>query len=279
MKTINLFAEKKQKQEKITMLTCYDYTTAKLMSQTDMDALLIGDSLGMVFQGNNDTLSVTVDEMIYHTKAVRRGAPDAFIVTDMPFLSYHISPEETVRNGGKIIKESGASALKLEGGKEIGESIRALLNAKIPVMGHLGLTPQSFNVFGGFKVQGKTEKNARAIIEDALFLQEIGAFAIVLECVPEQLAQLITELLEIPIIGIGCGNVTDGQVLVVNDALGMFSDMKPKFVKHFSEVGIKITEGVNSYINEVKSAAFPDKSHIFTIDGNLIAALRRDYTK
>lgn len=279
MKTIKLFSEKKSKKEKITMITCYDYSTAKLLSKTDIDSVLIGDSLGMAFQGNTDTLSVTVDDMIYHTKAVRKGLPEAFIVTDMPFLSYHVSKEDTVRNGGRIIKEGGASALKMEGGVEVIDGVKALVAAKIPVMGHLGLTPQSFNVFGGFKVQGKNEDDAARIIDDAIALQNAGIFALTLECVPEKLARLITQLLDIPVIGIGCGNVTDGQVLVINDAVGLFIDMQPKFVKLFADAGTQIVDGINKYINEVKAEIYPDKSHIFSIDDAVITNLERNYKK
>lgn len=277
MKTINTFYEKKNKSQKITMITCYDYSTAKILNNTDIDAVLVGDSLGMVFQGNNDTLSVTVEQMIYHTKAVKKGIPEGFIVTDMPFLSYHVSPEDSVRNAGKIIKESGASALKLEGGKEIISSVKAIIDAKIPVMGHLGLTPQSFNIFGGFKVQGKNHAAARQIIEDALLLQECGAFSIVLECVPEKLAELITGLLHIPVIGIGCGNSTDGQVLVINDAVGISGNVKPKFVKQYSLVGDEILKSINQYISEVENVSFPDETHTFKIDDEIIEKLKKEY--
>ncbi len=277
MKTIHTFYDKKLKKEKISMITCYDYSTARLLSTIDLDAVLVGDSLGMVFQGNDDTLSVTVDDMIYHTKAVRKGLPDGFIITDMPFLSYHVSPEDAVRNGGRIIKESGASALKLEGGKEIIQSVRALIAAKIPVMGHLGLTPQSFNMFGGFKVQGKNLAAARMIIEDALALQEAGVFAIVLECVPVKLAEIITQLSDIAIIGIGCGNCTDGQVLVINDALGTCIDMRPKFVKQFLNSGVESIKAIETYVSEVKTSAFPDSSHTFSIDEDIIIQLKREF--
>ena len=226
------------------MLTCYDYATAAIMAQSDIDALLVGDSLGMVFQGNLNTLSVTIEDMIYHTKAVRKGHPQGFIVTDMPFLSYHISIEETVKQGGRIIKESAASALKLEGGAEILPHIRALINAKIPVMGHLGLTPQSVNVFGGFKVQGKNKEQAEKLIQDAFAIQNAGAFALVLECVPEKLSTLITSLLDIAVIGIGCGAGTDGQVLVINDALGFTAGKQPKFSKKYAHLNEEIQQAI-----------------------------------
>ncbi|HOV14937.1 MAG TPA: 3-methyl-2-oxobutanoate hydroxymethyltransferase, partial [Spirochaetota bacterium] len=238
-KTIELFHKKKGK-EKITMLTCYDYSTAKFLNSSDIDAILVGDSLGMVFQGNNDTLPVTVDEMIYHAKAVRKGASDIFLVVDMPFLSYHTTTQDAILNCGRVIKESGANAVKIEGGEEIIDKVKGLVAAKIPVMGHLGLTPQSVNVFGGFKVQGKNLQDAKRILHDALLLQEAGCFSVVLECVPYKLAKLITEKLAIPTIGIGSGNVTDGQVLVINDIMGMFDDVTPKFVKKFGNVSQEI---------------------------------------
>ena len=221
MGDITLFRKKKLSGEKITMFTCYDYSSAKLLSETDLDVILVGDSLGNVIQGLDNTMPVTIEDMIYHTRAVRRALPDIFIVTDLPFLSYHVSKEDTVRNAGKIMKESGANAVKLEGGAEIIDSVKALIAAKIPVMGHLGLTPQSFQVFGGFKVQGKDYNTAKRIIEDALLLESAGVFAIVLEGVPEKLATLISKMLKIPTIGIGAGNNTDGQVLVFQDALGI----------------------------------------------------------
>lgn len=279
MSDIHLFMKKKLSGEKITMLTCYDYSTAKILATTGLDAILVGDSLGMVVQGGEDTLSVTVEDMIYHTKAVRKGAAQLFIVTDMPFLSYHISKEDTVKNGGRILKESGANAVKLEGGREIVESVRALIAAKIPVMGHLGLTPQSFQMMGGFKVQGRKKEEARQILEDALILQEAGVFAIVLECVPEKLAALITETLEIPIIGIGSGKNTNGQVLVVQDAVGIDVGIAPKFVKKFGDVGSQIREAVQEYISEVKGENFPGESHVFKIEEEIISELTSEYLK
>lgn len=279
MKSVLTFKEKKLKKEKITMLTCYDYSTAKIMSGTDIDSLLIGDSLGMAFQGLSDTLPVTVDEIIYHTKAVKRGYPGAFIVADMPFLSYHISPEDAVRNSGRLIKESGASAVKIEGGSEMAATIKALINAKIPVMGHLGLTPQSLNMFGGFKVQGKDYETAKAIVKDALLLESLGVFAIVLECVPEKLSALITKKLSIPTIGIGSGNVTDGQVLVINDILGLQSGVAPKFVKRYADVAGVMENGIKSYIDEVTSGTFPAKEHTFTIDEDIISRVEKSVSE
>jgi len=273
---INIFSEKKSK-EKISMVTCYDYSTAVLLNDTGIDSLLVGDSLGMAFQGNEDTLSVTIDDMIYHTKAVKKGAKDKFIISDMPFLSFQISPEETVRNAGRLVKESGAEAVKVEGGEEIINEVKALIKAKIPVMGHLGLTPQSINVFGGFKVQGKNLDNARRIIKDALMLQDAGAFAITLECIPEKLAKLITEKLEIPTIGIGSGKYTDGQVLVITDLIGVCQNFKPKFVKQFANVGESIKTGISSYIEEINNFTFPGESNVFSISDDTIEILKGEF--
>jgi 3-methyl-2-oxobutanoate hydroxymethyltransferase len=272
---INVFFEKKSV-EKITMLTCYDYSTARILNGSGIDAILVGDSLGMVFQGKDDTLSVTMDEMIYHTKAVRKGAPDKFIIGDMPFLSYHVSNEDAVRNAGRFLAEAGADAVKLEGGMEIIDRIRAMRSAKIPVMGHLGLTPQSVNVFGGFKVQGRDLENARLILDNAKLLEKEGAFAVVLEGIPEKLAKLITENLKMPTIGIGAGRHTDGQVLVINDIFGLYDGVKPKFVKQFSDVADEMKRGVDGYSNEVKGGKFPEQKHCFEIDDGIIAELEKE---
>ena len=279
MEDITLFQKKKLSGEKITMLTCYDYSSAKLLAETDLDVILVGDSLGNVMQGQKNTIPVTIDDMIYHTKAVRNALPDIFIVTDMPFLSYHVSKEETVKNAGRIIKESGANAIKLEGGIEIIDNVKALIAAKIPVMGHLGLTPQSFQVFGGFKVQGKDYNTAKRILEDALLLQEVGAFAIVLEGIPEKLATMISKMLKIPTIGIGAGNNTDGQVLVFQDAFGINMGKLPRFVKQFANAGQEIINGVNSYINDVKNKSFPAEEHTYKISEDLFEKLESEYIK
>ena len=222
-------------------------------------------------------MPVTIEDMIYHTRAVRRALPDIFIVTDLPFLSYHVSKEDTVRNAGKIMKESGTNAVKLEGGAEIIDSVKALIAAKIPVMGHLGLTPQSFQVFGGFKVQGKDYNTAKRIIEDALLLESAGVFAIVLEGVPEKLATLISKMLKIPTIGIGAGNNTDGQVLVFQDALGINQGKLPRFVKQFSNAGQEIINGVKSYIDEVRNKTFPTEEHTYKMDEDLYKKLESEY--
>lgn len=275
-KTIETFYNKKG-HEKITMLTCYDYSTAKFLNNSDIDSILVGDSLGMAFQGNSDTLSVTIDEMLYHCKAVRKGAPDIFLVVDMPFLSYHTTVENAIINAGKLIKEGGANAVKLEGGEEIIDKVKGLIAAKIPVLGHLGLTPQSVNIFGGFKVQGKNINTAKQILKDSLMLQEAGCFSIVLECVPYKLAKLISQKLSIPTIGIGSGSYTDGQVLVINDIFGISPDIAPKFVKTFGNVGEEIKKSINSYIHDVKNINFPDEKHSFNIDNEVIEKLESEF--
>lgn len=257
------FRNAKLNKEKLTMLTAYDYSTARLMDETGIHAILVGDSLGMVFLGYEDTLSVTMEDMIYHTKAVSRGVKNALIVGDMPFMSYQVSVEEAVRNAGRLIKEGHAHAIKLEGGKEVCDQVRAIVKASIPVMGHIGLTPQSVHAFGGFKVQGKEASAAKRLLEEAKALEEAGAFAIVLECVPEKLAQLITESIGIPTIGIGAGASCDGQVLVYQDLLGMYSEFMPKFVKRYANLGIEMKKAFSEYIKEVKEGQFPSKEHVF----------------
>lgn len=271
--TVSSFMESKREGRKISMLTAYDYTTAKLLDTAGVDSLLIGDSLGMVVLGYENTLQVTLEDMIHHCKAVSRGAKRALIIGDMPFLSYHVSVEESVRNAGRLVQEGGVHAVKLEGGREVLKQIRAILDAKIPVVGHLGLTPQSVNMMGGFKVQGKSEEQARAIIEDALMLQEAGVFAIVLECVPAKLAKLISEKLSIPTIGIGAGNDCDGQVLVMHDMAGMYSDMVPKFAKRYALVGEQIEKAAKMYIQEVQEKSFPEEKHTFKIDDETLSKL------
>ncbi len=271
--TTATFGEMKQKKEKITVLTAYDYSMAKLLEEAGVECLLVGDSLGMTMLGYEDTLAVTMEDMIHHTKAVRRGVKDAMVVADMPFLSYHISDEEAVRNAGRFIKEAGAHAVKLEGGFAVKSRIEAILAAQIPVMGHIGLTPQSVNVFGGFKVQGKSEEQAKKLIEEAKLLESLGCFAIVLECVPEKLATLISEQLHIPTIGIGAGAGCDGQVLVIQDLLGMYTAMTPKFVKQYVNLKEPIVDAVKLYCDEVKSGAFPEPKHTFKIDDDIIKKL------
>ncbi|AFS79581.1 3-methyl-2-oxobutanoate hydroxymethyltransferase PanB [Gottschalkia acidurici 9a] len=271
--TVNSFLESKRNNEKITVLTAYDYQMARLIDDAGIDCILVGDSLGMVVLGYENTLEVTLDDMIHHAKAVSRGVNRTFVVADMPFLSYHISVEESVRNAGRLIQEGKAHAVKLEGGIEVIDKIKAIINAKIPVLGHIGLTPQSVNMFGGFKVQGKDEERAKSIIKDALELEKAGVFGIVLEGIPEKLAKIITEKLTIPTIGIGAGNSCDGQVLVINDMLGMYDDFVPKFVKTYANLKDEIENGVKQYIREVKEIEFPGKEHTFNIDDDVLEKL------
>lgn len=271
--TVTSFLEMKAKKEKITMLTAYDYSMAKCLDGAGVDSLLVGDSLGMTMLGYENTLAVTLDDMIHHCKAVTRGTKRALVVCDMPFMTYHVSPEKTVENAGRVIKETGAQAVKIEGGKEVAPHIEALIKAQIPVMGHLGLTPQSVNMMGGFKVQGKSEANAKKLIEDAQLLQALGCFAIVLECIPEKLATLISSQLDIPTIGIGAGNGCDGQVLVVQDMLGLYNDIVPKFVKQYANLNEAVTEAVQNYCEEVKNSVFPEQKHTFKIEDGLIEKL------
>ncbi|MDD5476232.1 MAG: 3-methyl-2-oxobutanoate hydroxymethyltransferase [Syntrophales bacterium] len=253
--------EMKKKGEKITMLTAYDFNTAVLMDEMGVDIILVGDSLGMVVLGYDSTLPVTMDEMIHHTKAVTRGAKRPMVIADMPFMSYQASVDDALMNAGRFMKEAGAHGVKLEGGREVAEVVRRTTGAGIPVMGHLGLTPQSVHQMGGFRMQGKTAEAAKRIKEDALIIQEAGAFSIVLEVVPAALAEEISESLDIPTIGIGAGPYCDGQVLVVNDMLGMFERFTPKFVKKYADLGSEIKNAFQEYIKEVKEGSFPGPEH------------------
>lgn len=271
--TIITFKQSKQQGRKISMLTAYDYSTAKLMDEAGINAILVGDSLGNVVLGYEDTLSVTMEDMIHHGAAVARGAKNAMVVVDMPFMSYQTSVYDAVVNAGRLMKEGRASAVKLEGGKEVCPQVKAITEAGIPVMGHLGLTPQSINALGGHRVQGKTQQAAQKLLDDARALQEAGAFAVVLECVPERLADKVTKELEIPTIGIGAGAGCDGQVLVYQDMLGMFSDFTPKFVKKFANVGQVMKEAFKSYINEMQQGSFPSQEHCYSIDDDIIEKL------
>lgn len=271
--TVLTFKEAKKNKEKITMLTAYDYSTAKLIDESGINAILVGDSLGMVVLGYEDTLSVTMEDMIHHTAAVARGAKNALVVSDMPFMSYQTSVYDAVYNAGRLMKEGRANVVKLEGGVEIADKIKAIVNASIPVMAHLGLTPQSVNAFGGYKVQGKDDKAAQNLLDAARAVEEAGAFAVVLECVPAKLAEVISKSISIPTIGIGAGAGCDGQVLVYQDMLGMFSDFTPKFVKKYGNIGESMKEAFKGYINEVKSGAFPKKEHSFKIDDEVINKL------
>lgn len=271
--TVVTFKEAKSSNNKITMLTAYDYSTAKLIDEAGINGILVGDSLGMVCLGYEDTLSVTMEDIIHHTKAVARGAKNALVVADMPFMSYQTSIYDAVVNAGRLIKEGRAQCVKLEGGIEICDKIEAIVKASIPVMAHIGLTPQSVNVFGGFKVQGKNEEAARRLIEEAKAVEKAGAFAVVLECVPEKLSKIITESINIPTIGIGAGVNCDGQILVYQDMLGLFSDFTPKFVKRYANIGDDMKKAFANYIDDVNKGNFPDESHSFKISDEVIEKL------
>jgi len=253
----------KKAKQKIAVLTCYDYVTAKLLSSQDIDILLVGDSVGTVKLGFESTIPVTVDNMVYHTKAVKRGNSGAFLIADMPFASYELNAEEAVKNASKLIKEGGAEAVKLEGGIEILDKVSAILAAKIPVVGHLGLTPQGVNKFGGYKVQAKDKTAQKKLLKDAKALQKAGVSMIVLEAVPEALAKQAAKALNIPIIGIGAGKYCDGQVLVIDDMLGMFEDFTPKFVKKYADLAAIIKDAAKDYIKEVKSGKFPAEENTY----------------
>ena len=270
--TVLTFKQAKTAGEKLTMLTAYDYTTARLVDEAGVNSILVGDSLGNVILGYEDTLSVTVEDMIHHSAAVARAAKNALVICDMPFMSYEVSVEEALKNAGRLMKEGRANAVKLEGGAEYAPQIRAMVNAGIPVCGHLGLTPQSVNVFGGNKVQGKSEEAAKKLINDAKALEEAGAFAVVLECVPAALAAIVTKKIGIPTIGIGAGADCDGQVLVYQDMLAM-SGFCPKFCKQYASVGEIMTNAFKQYIEEVQSGAFPAEENTFSINKDVIEKL------
>lgn len=271
--TVLTFMKAKEEKTKISMLTAYDYSTAKLMNDSGINSILVGDSLGNVVLGYEDTVSVTMEDMIHHTAAVARGAKDALVIADMPFMSYQTSVYDAVVNAGRLMKEGRANAVKLEGGKAVCPQIKAIVDAGIPVCAHIGLTPQSVNALGGNRVQGKTEETAKKLLEDALAVQQAGAFAVVIEAVPEKLASLITEKLDIVTIGIGAGSGCDGQVLVYQDMLGMFSDFTPKFVKKYANLGELMTEAFKQYDFEVKNASFPSAEHTYKIDDEVIEKL------
>lgn len=271
--TVQTFKEAKNNHTKLAMLTAYDYSTAKLQDEAGIHGILVSDSLGNVILGYEDTISVTMEDMIHHGAAVARGAKNALVVVDMPFMSYQTSVYDAVVNAGRLMKEGRANAVKLEGGVSVCPQIKAITDAGIPVMAHLGLTPQSINAFGGFKVQGKNEAAARKLIDDAKAVEEAGAFALVLECVPAKLAKIISEQLTIPTIGIGAGAGCDGQILVYQDMLGMFSDYTPKFVKRFAEVGSVMKEAFANYIKEVQAETYPAEEHTFKIDDEVLEKL------
>ena len=264
---------KKERGEPIAVLTAYDYPTALAMDRAGVDAILVGDSLGMVVLGYETTLPVTMDDMLHHAKAVSRGAKSAHLIGDMPFMSYQASTAEAVRNAGRFLQEAGMDAVKLEGGRQVAGSIEAIVAAGIPVMGHLGLTPQSVHQLGGFKAQGKTAEAARRLVEDAHLLEEAGVYALVLEAIPDRLAELISHRLSIPTIGIGAGAGTDGQVLVTHDLLGLFDRFTPKFVKQYANVHAEMARAFGEYLAEVRSHAFPAPEHAVGMEDEAFRAL------
>ena len=273
--TISEIKEMKQKKEKIPMLTAYDYITARMIDEVGVPLILVGDSLGMVMLGYESTIPVTMDEMLHHTKAVVRGAKKALIIGDMPFMTYHASVSDALYNAARFIQEGGAQAVKLEGGEIVAEAVKRLTACGIPVMGHLGLTPQSIYQLGGFKVQGKVPEAAQRLLKDACILEEAGAFAIVLECIPAPLSRLITRRINIPTIGIGAGPDCDGQVQVISDILGLYTDFVPKHAKRYARLADEIKVAVADYVAEVKSASFPTMKHSTPMDESLLAPLNK----
>jgi len=261
--TVQDFLRKKEGRQKITMLTAYDYPFAQIVDEAGIDAILVGDSLGMVIQGLENTLPVTMEEMIYHTKIVSRAAKRAMSIGDMPYLSYQVSIEDAVRNGGRFLKEAGAQAVKLEGGREIADKVEAMTKCEIPVMAHIGITPQSIHKVGGYRVQGRTEEAAKRLMEDAKILEDAGAFSLILEAIPAELAGQITEQLTIPTIGIGAGPHCDGQILVMHDLLGLFERFIPKFVKRYVDLRSDALNALILYKEEVEQGIFPSKEHSF----------------
>ena len=271
--TVTTLQEQKNNGEKISMITCYDYSSAKIMEEAGVNTILVGDSLGNVMLGYEDTLQVTMEDMIHHCAAVSRAVKDTFVVCDMPFMSYQADVSDAVRNAGRLVQEGRANMVKLEGGVEVCPQIEAIVKASIPVCAHIGLTPQSINAFGGYKVQGRTEAAAKKLIEDAFAVEKAGASMVVLEGVPAKLAKMVTEKLSIPTIGIGAGKDTDGQVLVMQDMLGMFKDFVPKFVKQFGNMGDMMKEAFERYIKEVNDGTFPGEEHTYDIDEEIIEKL------
>jgi 3-methyl-2-oxobutanoate hydroxymethyltransferase len=272
--TVNYLKEAKKSKQKLTMLTAYDYPMAAAADAAGVDMLLVGDSLAMVVLGYEDTLSVTMDDMIHHTKPVARAAKRALVIGDMPFMSYQIDKKEAMRNAGRFIQEGGAGAVKLEGGEEITGTVKAIVDIGVPVIGHLGLTPQSVNVFGGYGLQAKGINEAKKLITDAQALEEAGASAIVLEKVPAPVAKAVTAAVAIPTIGIGAGPDCDGQVLVAHDLLGLFTGFTPKFAKRYAELGQEMKKAFDVYVAEVKSGKFPAAEHSFPADPEVVAALK-----
>jgi 3-methyl-2-oxobutanoate hydroxymethyltransferase len=274
--TITEIKEMKQRKEKIPMLTAYDYVTAKMVDEAGVPLILVGDSLGMVMLGYESTIPVTMEEMIHHTKAVVRGTRKALVVGDMPFMTYHISVSDALHNAARFIQEGGTQAVKVEGGEVVAEIVRQLVDCGIPVMGHIGLTPQSIHQLGGFKVQGKGVEGAKKLLNDARILEEAGVFAIVLECTPAPLSKLITQKLAIPTIGIGAGPDCDGQVQVISDLLGLYTEFVPKHAKQYARLAGEIRNAVSSYIAEVKSSSFPTAEQSYTMDETLVKQLKAE---
>jgi 3-methyl-2-oxobutanoate hydroxymethyltransferase len=274
--TITEIKEMKQRKEKIPMLTAYDYVTAKMVDEAGVPLILVGDSLGMVMLGYESTIPVTMEEMIHHTKAVVRGAKKALIIGDMPFMTYHISASDALHNAARFIQEGGAQVVKLEGGEVVAEQVRRLVGCGIPVMGHIGLTPQYIHQLGGFKARGKAVEEAKKLLSDARILEEAGAFTIVLECTPAPLSKLITKKLTIPTIGIGAGPDCDGQVQVISDMLGLYTEFVPRHAKQYARLAGEIKTAVSSYISEVKSLSFPTMEQSYTMDESLIKQLEAE---
>jgi 3-methyl-2-oxobutanoate hydroxymethyltransferase len=264
--SVRTLLELKRAGEKISMLTAYDFQTARLEDRCGVEVILVGDSLGMVVLGYENTIPVTIEEVVHHTKAVARARPAALVVGDLPFMSYQAGPSDAIRNAGRLVKEGGAEAVKLEGGRRMEPVIRAILDADIPVMGHIGLTPQSVHRLGGYRVQGREPSAADRLVDEAVFLEEIGCFCVVLEGIPWELARRITEEVRIPTVGIGAGPYCDGQVLVVNDLLGMNDEFSPKYVKRYAELGREMERAFQEYIDDVKAGRFPDLEHSYSRD-------------
>jgi 3-methyl-2-oxobutanoate hydroxymethyltransferase len=271
--TISQIKAMKQKSEKITMLTAYDYTTAKIVDETGVPIILVGDSLGMVVLGYDSTIPVTLEVMLHHTKAVVRGAKNALVVGDMPFMTYQISPEQAIMNAGRFLQETGCQAVKLEGGVTMAETVKKIVDRGIPVMGHLGLTPQSINQLGGHKIQGKTPESASRLLADAIAIDQAGAFAVVLETVPAPLAAFISKKISIPTIGIGAGAGCDGQVQVINDILGSYTDFVPKHAKQYAKIAGIMADAVTQYYNDVKNGKFPTDAQSFPMDESILTNL------
>ena len=274
--TISQIREMKQKGEKIPMLTAYDYATARLIDETGVPLILVGDSLGMVVLGYDSTIPVTIEEMLHHTRAVARGAKQALVIGDMPFMTYHTSISDAIYNAGRFLKEGGAQAVKLEGGESMAEVVHRIVQCGIPVQGHIGLTPQSIHQLGGFKVQGRSPEAAARLVKDALALEEAGAFSIVLECIPTPLARIITQKVKVPTIGIGAGPYCDGQVQVVSDLLGLYTDFVPKHAKQYAKLFDVIKKATGDFIAEVQQGTFPTEKQGFAMDESILEGLEQE---